>query len=101
MTFQDRVTATIKECAPSVEFIFIGDSNTGEGYAWTHSKIVHESQCESAEDMAVEDLVLRIKKFKSPDLAFVRLADSGTKMDENTGNIINVAIVRYALGYKI
>ena len=101
MTFQDKVIAKIKEHFPSVEFILRGDGNTGEGYAWTHNKIVHESQCESAEDMAIEDLVTRIKKFKSPDLAFVRLADSGTKMDENTGNIINVAIVRYALGYKI
>lgn len=101
MTFQDRVTAKIKECAPSVAFISIGDGNTGDGFAWTHDKVMYESQCGSAEDMVIEDLVVRITKFKSPDLAFVRLADSGSKMDQNTGSMINFAIVRFALGYKI
>ena len=101
MSLQDRVIAKIKEHFPSVELILRGDGNTGEGFNWDHVAIRHEPQEGSAEDMVIDTLSGHIKDLKSPDLAFIRLVDSGTKMDSGTGKIINSAIARFALGYKI
>lgn len=101
MSLQDRVIAKIKEHFPSVEFILRGDGSTGEGFNWEHVLIRHEPQEGSAEDMVIDTLYDHVKDLKIPDLAFIRLVDSGTKMDSSTGKIINSAIARFALGYKL
>ncbi len=101
MTLQDKVIAKIKECFPSVEFISLADGSTGEGFVWVHAAIMHEPPFGSAEDMLIDDLHERIKDLKVPDVAFIRLVDSGTKTDSRTGMLIQSAMARFSLGYKI
>ena len=100
MEFQERVIARLQELFPSAKFITIGDGNTGGGFEWVHRAIRHEPPFGSAEDMVMES-ISELRFFKEPDLLFMRLVDSGNKMDSSTGMIINSAIARFGMGYKI
>lgn len=100
MTFQERVTARLQDLFPKAQFITIVDGNTANGFEWVHRAISHEPPFGSAEDMVMES-ISELRFFKEPDFLFIRLVDSGNKLDANSGMIINSAVARFGMGYKI
>ena len=100
MIFQERVTARLQDLFPKAQFITIGDVNTVDGFEWVHMAIAHEPPFGSAEDLVI-DSIDELRLLKEPDLLFIRAVDSGNKMDSSTGMIINSALVRFWMGYKI
>jgi len=118
MTLQDKVIAKIKEYFPEVEVITMvkpveytinyGEMNEKEDppeYEYVH-KVISSNRVfyKTSEALAEDDLIKEldfVKYYKTPDVLFIRLAETNNDHDFATRQDRYLSVARFSLGYKI